>query len=76
MNRGRSAPSARSDISDMDTEGAGNVVLLNTNHCWHFPPIVSVDEMCTTCMHCYSNRIGNYQTGETVEDHGRRAAYL
>lgn len=76
MNRGRSAPSARSDTSEMDTEGAGNVVLLNTSHCRHSPPIVYVDEMGTTCVHCYSNRIRNYQTGETVEDHGRKSAYL
>lgn len=43
MNRGRAAPSARSDTSEMDAEGTGNV-MLDMNNYWYSPPDVYVGE--------------------------------
>lgn len=72
MNRGRAAPSARSDTSDMDSEGTGNV-MLDMNNSW-YSPICLRGWNKYKCMFRYSNRIRNYQIEETVEDHGRRSA--
>lgn len=46
MNRGRAAPSARSDSSEMDAEGTGNVLLDMNNYCYS-PPIVYVGKTST-----------------------------